>query len=64
MAGPVIGATFIILLNELSITYLGASEINLAFNGMIMILAILFFPLGLVGTLRSKNKLPAWLDWD
>jgi len=64
VAGPVLGATFIILLNELSITYLGASEINLAFNGMIMILAILFFPLGLVGTLRSMNKLPAWLDWD
>ena len=64
VAGPVIGATFIILLNEVSITYLGASEINLAFNGLIMVLAILFFPLGLVGTLRSQNRLPAWLDWD
>ena len=64
VAGPVVGATFIILLNELSITYLGASEINLAFNGLIMVLAILFFPLGLVGTLRSQNRLPSWLDWD
>ena len=64
VAGPVVGATFMIVLNELSITYLGGSEINLAFNGMIMVLAILFFPLGLVGTLRRANRLPAWLDWD
>ena len=64
VAGPAIGATFIILLNELSVTYLGGSEINLAFTGLIMVLALLFFPLGLVGTLRAKNKLPAWLDWD
>lgn len=64
VAGPVIGATFIIVLNELSVTYLGGSEINLAFTGLILVLALLFFPLGLVGTLRAKNKLPAWLDWD
>ena len=64
VAGPVIGAAFIILLNELSVTYLGGSEINLAFTGLIMVLALLFFPLGLVGTLRARNKLPAWLDWD
>jgi branched-chain amino acid transport system permease protein len=64
VAGPVIGATFLVLLDELSVTYLGSSEINLAFTGLIMVLALLFFPLGLVGTLRSVNKLPAWLDWD
>ena len=64
VAGPVIGAAFIIILNELSVTYLGGSEINLAFTGLIMVLALLFFPLGLVGTLRAKNRLPAWLDWD
>jgi branched-chain amino acid transport system permease protein len=64
VAGPVIGATFMILLNEFSITYLGGSEINLAFTGAILVLALLFFPLGLVGTLRSRGKLPAWLDWD
>lgn len=29
-----------------------------------MVLALLFFPLGLVGTLREKGRLPAWLDWD
>lgn len=64
VAGPVVGATFLILLNELSLTYLGGSEINLAFTGLIMMLVLIFFPLGIVGTLRSRNKLPAWLDWD
>lgn len=64
VAGPVIGAIFIIVLNELSITYLGASELNLAFTGGILILALLFFPLGVVGTLRSIGRLPSWLDWD
>ena len=64
VAGPAIGATFLILLNEFSVTFLGGSEINLAFTGLIMVLALLFFPLGLVGTLRAKKRLPAWLDWD
>lgn len=64
VAGPVIGSIFMVVLNELSVTYLGASEINLAFTGAIMVFVLLFFPLGLVGTLRANNKLPAWLDWD
>jgi len=64
VAGPVIGATFMILLNEFSVSVLGGSEINLAFTGAIMVFALLFFPLGLVGTLRSRNRLPSWLDWD
>lgn len=64
VAGPVVGSIFMIALNELSVTYLGASEINLAFTGAILVFALLFFPLGLVGTLRRRNRLPAWLDWD
>lgn len=64
VAGPVIGAIFMVLLNEFSITYFGASELNLAITGGVMVLALLFFPLGLVGTLREKGRLPAWLDWD
>lgn len=64
VAGPVIGATFLILLNELSVTYLGGSEINLAFTGLIMVLVLIFFPLGLVGTLRARGRLPQFLDWD
>lgn len=64
VAGPVIGAVFLVTLNELSVTYFGASEINLTITGVVMVLALLFFPLGLVGTLREKGRLPAWLDWD
>lgn len=64
VAGPVIGAVFLVTLNELSITYFGASELNLTITGVVMVLALLFFPLGLVGTLREKGRLPAWLDWD
>lgn len=64
VAGPVIGAVFLVTLNELSITYFGASELNLVITGVVMIVALLFFPLGLVGTLRDKSRLPAWLDWD
>jgi branched-chain amino acid transport system permease protein len=64
VAGPVVGAVFLVALNELSITYFGASEINLTITGLVMVLALLFFPLGLVGTLREKGRLPAWLDWD
>ncbi|HEU4320591.1 MAG TPA: branched-chain amino acid ABC transporter permease [Acidimicrobiia bacterium] len=64
VAGPVVGAIFLVTLNELSVTYFGASEINLTITGVVMVLALLFFPLGLVGTLREKGRLPAWLDWD
>ncbi|HET9260743.1 MAG TPA: branched-chain amino acid ABC transporter permease [Acidimicrobiia bacterium] len=64
VAGPVVGAVFLVALNEFSITYFGASEINLTITGVVMVLALLFFPLGLVGTLRENGRLPVWLDWD
>jgi branched-chain amino acid transport system permease protein len=64
VAGPAIGAAFVILLNEVSLTYLGATELNLAFSGALLILVLLFFPGGIVGSLRERGKLPAILDWD
>jgi branched-chain amino acid transport system permease protein len=64
VAGPVIGAFFLVSLNELSIRYFGASELNLTITGVVMVLALLFFPMGLVGTLRERGRLPGWLDWD
>lgn len=64
VAGPVIGAVFMVTLNELSVTYFGTSELNLVITGGVMVLALLFFPLGLVGTLRERRRVPAWLDWD
>ncbi|MFZ0013198.1 MAG: branched-chain amino acid ABC transporter permease [Acidimicrobiia bacterium] len=64
VAGPVVGAVFMVSLNELSIRYFGASELNLTITGVVMVLALLFFPMGLVGTLRERGRLPGWLDWD
>jgi hypothetical protein len=29
-----------------------------------MLLVLLFFPDGLVGSLRSRGRLPSFLDWD
>ena len=64
VAGPVIGAVLLIIFNEFFVATLGSSEINIFGTGLIMILALLFFPLGIVGTLAQKNKLPRFLDWD
>ncbi len=64
VAGPVIGAVFLVSLNELSVTYFGGTELNLVITGLVMVLALLFFPLGLVGTLRERGRLPSWLNWD
>ena len=64
VAGPVVGAVVLIVFNEASLTFLGASEINLLVTGVIMVLALKFFPAGIVGTLARKNRLPRILDWD
>jgi branched-chain amino acid transport system permease protein len=64
VAGPVIGAMLIVLLDETSVTLFGATELNLVITGALMVVALLFFPLGIVGSLRDRNRLPAWLDWD
>jgi branched-chain amino acid transport system permease protein len=64
VAGPVIGAILIIAIDEASVSFLGASELNLAVTGLLLVVTLLFFPQGIVGTLRERNRLPAWLDWD
>ncbi|MFP3913667.1 MAG: branched-chain amino acid ABC transporter permease [Actinomycetota bacterium] len=64
VAGPVIGAILVVLFDEASITLFGASELNLVITGALLVLMLLFFPLGIVGTLRERNRLPSWLDWD
>ncbi len=50
--------------NEWSITRFGSSEINILITGTLLVTVLLFFPLGIVGTLRVKGRLPAFLDWD
>jgi branched-chain amino acid transport system permease protein len=64
VAGPVIGAALIFTVNEFSITRFGSSEINIVIAGVLLVTVLLFFPLGIVGTLREKGRLPAFLDWD
>ncbi|AEQ53631.1 branched-chain amino acid ABC transporter permease [Pelagibacterium halotolerans] len=64
VAGPVIGAILIVAFNELFVATLGASEINILATGLIMALTLIFFPLGIVGTLALHRRLPRILNWD
>ena len=64
VAGPVIGAILIVLFNEFFVATLGASEINILATGLMMMLCLMFFPLGIVGTLARHKKLPRILNWD
>jgi branched-chain amino acid transport system permease protein len=64
VAGPVVGAILIVAFNESFVTMLGASELNILATGVVMVLVLMFFPLGIVGTLARKDKLPRVLNWD
>lgn len=64
VAGPVVGTILLITFNEFFVWQFGSSQINILGTGVVMILALLFFPNGIVGTLRRIGKLPRILDWD
>jgi len=64
VAGPVVGAIVFVAANEFFVAKLGSSELNIAATGLLLILVLLFFPDGIVGTLKHKGKLPKALDWD
>jgi branched-chain amino acid transport system permease protein len=64
VAGPVVGAIVFVAANEFFVAYFGASELNIAATGALLLLALLFFPAGIVGTLKEKGRLPKALDWD
>jgi len=64
IAGPVIGAVLIVAFNEIFVATLGASEINILATGLVMACALIFFPLGIVGTLARRDRLPRILNWD
>lgn len=64
IAGPVIGSILIVAFNEFFVATMGASELNILATGLIMMLALMFFPLGIVGTLAHHKKLPRFLNWD
>lgn len=64
VSGPVIGAAIMLAVNEFVVSKLGATELNIVVTGLILIFVLLFFPDGIVGSLRNKNALPTFLDWD
>lgn len=61
--GPVIGAVLIVAFNESAVSRFGSTELNIAVTGGFLIAALLFFPMGIVGTLRERRRLPRALDW-
>ncbi len=64
IAGPIVGAIMITAVNELFVATMGASELNILGTGLVMALVLMFFPLGIIGTLARKGKLPRILNWD
>jgi branched-chain amino acid transport system permease protein len=63
VSGPAIGAAIMIAINEFVVAKLGATELNIVVTGLILIFVLLYFPEGIIGTLKARNKLPAFLDW-
>jgi branched-chain amino acid transport system permease protein len=64
VSGPVIGAAIMLAVNEFVVSKLGATELNIVVTGLILIFVLLFFPDGIVGTLRNRGRLPTFLDCD
>lgn len=64
VAGPVVGAILFIAINEFFVANLGFTELNIVATGLLLALVLIFFPKGIVGTLKERGYLPAFLDWD
>lgn len=62
--GPIVGAVILVAINEFFVTQLGSSELNIAATGVILVLVLVFFPAGIVGTLKERGWLPKFLDWE
>jgi branched-chain amino acid transport system permease protein len=63
VAGPVIGAIVLVAADELIAAKLGSDELNIAAKGAAMLVVLLVFPDGIVGTLKARGRLPRMLDW-
>ena len=64
VTGPIVGAITLIIFNEIVITFFGATELNILLTGLLLVGTLLFFPNGIVGTLKKRKKLLSFLDWD
>jgi len=63
VAGPVLGAIVLVAADELVVAKLGSTELNIAAKGAAMLVVLLAFPDGIVGTLKARRRLPRILDW-
>lgn len=63
VTGPIIGTILMIFFNEFILAQFGASELNIFLTGLLLILTLLYFPDGIVGSLKKRNLLPKFLDW-
>lgn len=64
VSGPVVGAIVFIVVNELFVAQLGATELNIVATGLLLIVVLVFFPEGIIGSLKKRGRLPRMLDWD
>ena len=64
VSGPVVGAVVFIAANEFFVAQFGATELNIVATGLMLVIVLMFFPEGIVGTLKKKGRLPKMLDWD
>jgi len=64
VTGPIVGAILLISFNEFFVAQFGASQINILGTGLIMLVVLLYFPSGLVGSLARTGRLPRFLNWD
>ena len=64
VAGPVVGATIFVVANEFFVAQFGATELNIVATGVLLVLVLLFFPEGIIGSLKKSGRLPKMLDWD
>ena len=63
VTGPIIGTIVMIFFNEFILAQFGASELNIFLTGLLLIITLLYFPEGIVGSLKQRNLLPRFLDW-
>jgi len=64
VSGPVVGTVLFIAINEYFVAAFGSTELNIVATGVLLAVVLLFFPSGIVGSLKERGKLPAVLDWD
>ena len=64
IAGPVVGAVLLVGINEFFVAQFGATSLNIVATGGLMMLVLLFFPAGIIGTLLERGLLPKIINWE